>query len=305
MKNLIFLVFIFCCVHVFAQQEWAPTGAKWYYSTPGYYPESSSMYGSCITLESIKDTIIKNLTCKILELRTCNSNYSITRVFIHQSNDSIFYYNENYENFFLLYNFSAKIGDTVSVHNDTFTPTPAYLSYKQEAPFEYKVVEIDSIEYSGIWLKRQKVTALDDLYWLSGLYIVEKLGSDVYFFGRSAKVPLVAGYQFGELRCYSDNTLSYKSLTWNDNCDYTSIVSTSNINNAKVYPNPAKDFIVIEHTSNKTINIEILDELGRNIYVFYAKENQYKLSLATFQSGIYFLKIINESNLQYIKFIKL
>jgi hypothetical protein len=139
--------------------EFAPIGAKWYFN----YPNSTS--NDYVVFESKKDTTIQGKDSRAIDV-WLNNTKLVSREYVYQKGDSIFYYNRNYNSFFLLYNFSAKAGDTVTVHPAKFKPTKAFFSYNDSIPeFKYKILSIDSIQISGQWTKRQKVTLLKNGLW--------------------------------------------------------------------------------------------------------------------------------------------
>ena len=166
--NLFLLAFLFFCLTGFSQAEWAPVGAKWYYTAPYFDPVFYNGYGSCIYMESVKDSLIGGNSVRLLEIRSCNEDKFVARAVIRQNGDSIFYSHPETERFYLLYNFSAKVGDSIIVHGEKFHSAPGFLyPYPQEMinSFKYKIVQIDSLEISGSWHKRQKISSLDNEGW--------------------------------------------------------------------------------------------------------------------------------------------
>jgi hypothetical protein len=309
MKKFIAMVFLFCCMHVFAQKEWAPIGAKWYYTPPDFHPFFHNNYGYCVYLESTRDTIIDTKLCKILELKGAKSTYIINKTYLYQTGDSIFYYNEDYSKFYLLYDFSKKKGDTIVVHDTAFEPSGVFFPNHQGAIplFKYVIEEIDSIQSNGIWLKRQKVSSVNVssyISWLPGNYITEKIGSDVYFFGRSPFFFQIAGYEDGELRCYSDSSITYKSTTWNKNCDFETIINSSNIDKVRVYPNPANNFITLNLIEYGPTTLELFDRIGILQFSLKTYDIQKRINIEILKPGIHFIRVKNENNVVYFRFLK-
>ena len=199
--------------------EFAPIGAKWYFN----YPNSTS--NDYVLYESKKDSTIQGKDSRVINVWLNNSKL-VSREYIHQNGDSIFYYNENYNSFFLLYNFSAKAGDTITVHPAKFKPTKAFFSYDDSiSDFKYKILLADSVQLSGQWIKRQKVTLLQDGLWGfskpdgKDYYIINKIGSLAYFFGVQSGI--TPEDKFSICRCYSDSDFEFKSPHWGSNCDLT------------------------------------------------------------------------------------
>ena len=99
-------------------KEWAPIGAKWWYSYSGH---GSDLY--YLALESVGDTIVLEKNARILEIQAYytegshletipyityfkNTGFNKPQIIIHQQGDSIYYLRNN--NFELLYDFSLK-----------------------------------------------------------------------------------------------------------------------------------------------------------------------------------------------------
>lgn len=207
------------CDYIYPEimNEFAPIGAKWYFN----YPNSTS--NDYVVFESKKDSTIQGKDSRVIDVRLNNSRL-VSREYIHQNGDSIFYYNENYNSFFLLYDFSAKAGDTITVHPAKFKPTKAFFSYDDSiTDFKYKILLVDSVQLSGQWIKRQKVTLLKNGLWGfskpdgKDYYIINKIGSLAYFFGVQSGI--TPEDKLSICRCYSDSDFEFKNPLWASECD--------------------------------------------------------------------------------------
>lgn len=299
-----FFLFLFIPVeHIYAQTEWAPVGAKWYYSTPYVLPP---FIVDCTLFESIGDTTISGKSCRIIEIRKCGGQQVITREFLYQKNDSLYYFNKN--DFFLLYDFSAVIGDTVVVHDEKFFPTLGYLFNDSIESFKYKILDTDSIDIGGTWYRRQQINQLQSGDWMLGIgqaegsWIIEKIGSYFYFFGRFGYFTFEESS--GLLRCYSDSLLEYQNSEWNEACDYVS--NTLKINTTdfiRFYPNPANDKVFIELIEGKGV----LTIHNLNGQIFCSKKLNLRLNtilIDFLRPGLYFLKVSTNKRNTILKFIK-
>ena len=72
---------------------------------------------------------------------------------------------------------------------------------------------------------------------------------------------------------------------------------------AKVYPNPVKDFVTVEIKSgiSGTIQISLINILGTEVKKFESislkpGDQQFKIDLSSFKTGVYFLKISNSGH---------
>lgn len=77
-----------------------------------------------------------------------------------------------------------------------------------------------------------------------------------------------------------------------------------------LYPNPANNHIIVYFEINnfKPIYINLINKEGklisRNKLVPYHEKNEFKLSLENFNSGIYYVQILEEENTYFLKLIK-
>ena len=108
-------------------------------------------------------------------------------------------------------------------------------------------------------------------------------------------------------------TLKNKSLYryFPEYTDSECLLSTSQNENipetVKIYPNPvfSGQDIVIEHTGNKVLQIEIIDQLGRILAKYFTSETTVSaLSIPDMKSGTYFIRISDkETGKQIIKLL--
>ena len=276
--------------------EFAPIGAKWYFN----YPNSTS--NDYVVYESKKDSTIQGKVSRAIDVWLNNSKL-VSREYIHQNGDSIFYYNENYNSFFLLYDFSAKAGDTITVHPAKFKPTKAFFSYDDSiTDFKYKILLVDSVQLSGQWIKRQKVTLLQDGLWGfskpdgKDYYIINKIGSLAYFFGFQSGI--TPEDKLSICRCYSDSVFEFKNPLWASECDLVSaIIDSKSSDDLQFFPNPAESYVTISNPFNIQIKrIELTDFSGRVIQVWKTPELvESTLNIQHIPPGIYLLKAITET----------
>ena len=179
--------------------------------------------GCCLDMKIRNDTLIAGKMCKQLRLSSCLGKYFETQ-YIYPCGDSLFYYNYDAQEFFLLLDLSAKIGDTVRVHNTEFKPNPGFDPYNrwhnpnasEVYPFlAYKIVALDTMKVGDLSLRRQKVepvvsrrvngkTETSGWAFPSSFqdqnYIVERIGSLGGFFGEKMSNTSKSGYY--KLNCF-------------------------------------------------------------------------------------------------------
>lgn len=87
---------------------------------------------------------------------------------------------------------------------------------------------------------------------------------------------------------------SFNGDTLSSNCLNVSINEALSIMNIKAYPNPAKDFLMVELPSESPLEIELYDLNGRLLKSQYAFERLSVIDLSNFQSGTYMLRVGRE-----------
>ncbi len=219
---LIFLMF------EMSAQEFAPTGAKWYYSN------IESAFGpniGYVTIENVEDTLIQGKLCKKMEeveYRTSGLVIPERVDYLHVSGDTVWRYADDGQ-FYVLYNFAADVGDSWPLRAYDYT-TNVELSFE---------VTVDSIAYTtinGTELKEMHLVNSSDYLTLNP--VVERLGGISFFYPMNYAW-LDSDVRTG-LRCYGDpafgdymavDTISCNALI----LDAAEVIDDQYLN---IYPNP-------------------------------------------------------------------
>ena len=201
-------------------QNFAPVGAKWYYTQ---YEFTGSGVGFT-WFESVKDTIVNGRACRKLEWG--GNPCAWPSQFVYDSNDSVFFYHSQRDEFCFLYDFGASIGDIWTVYHLGQDST---------------VLLVDSVGTAlidGISLRVIHTSIVNqwENFWQFSGTMTEKIGADYLFpvIGVCDPVP-------GELRCYQDSVLSFHQGPYECDEVVTSVLSTDVENELRVYPNPTSD----------------------------------------------------------------
>ncbi len=311
MKQVVFFLFfsVFLLAGgstgVFAQVKWAPKGAKWYYTRP-YYNQNNpgnDTNGDCVVFESLGDTTINGRHAIALEVRFC-AGKNISKEIISSSGDTLFYLNNG--KFYPLYNFAAKAGDTVTVHTGWFYPVKACLFYSDSVNgFRYKITAVDSVEISGRWLKRQTVDRISQDWGFFGgtsrkNYIIEKLGSLTYFFGRYST--FIPEESVTLLRCYSDSAMTYHNPAWGSVCDLAGTGQIKKVRNLVVIGSNVLSVRLKGPQYNA--RMYLYDINGQLLFQHALHKGENTISLYPLQTGIYFLKVVTPEGLKVYKFFR-
>ncbi|OFY94795.1 MAG: hypothetical protein A3K10_04725 [Bacteroidetes bacterium RIFCSPLOWO2_12_FULL_31_6] len=113
---------------------------------------------------------------------------------------------------------------------------------------------------------------------------------------------------YGNLTDYTYNTSSY-SFAGLYEYDCTAVVGIEenqiNENSILVFPNPAKDKIVISNLANEETSIEIYDFNGKVVKNIneIPNNNEQEINLSELNSGIYFIKVLQNNQIKTSKLI--
>jgi hypothetical protein len=300
-KFLLFLIFL--CSNIFGQ-EWSPVGTKWYY-------DITYAWGRDIDYHEVycdSSVNIKGIDCKRINIDyyACNNHFS-EKLYTYESFDTIYFYNQDIDNFEILYNFNAIAGDSWQIrtkdHEDKIDTV------------EIKVDSTGMININDKQLKKLYVTYKYNYKHSSSDWIetyqdrstiIESLGDINFLININDKYRGVCDIDFiHSLRCYEDTVLGYYSTGYRDSCTYTykwtSINNKSVSNILKVYPNPFNNVLTISNDFDENIYYEIYSFNG--LLIKSGTENEIDLSYVKY--GVYILRAkINNENIKSIKIIK-
>ncbi|HAQ64624.1 MAG TPA: hypothetical protein DCR43_02015 [Bacteroidales bacterium] len=293
-------------------QDWAPVGARWYYDHDYGLPPYLTV------MESVRDTIILNKSCRelvtnqIFEFNRPNGTFYwdttlISRNFIYNSNDTVYHYNKYDSSFYPLYLLNISPNDTILIRDRT---TPCTMNEYFCSRFEYVVDSVSSISLQGNNLKMIYNSATSSSDWMFNrpndhdVYpIIDRIGSLKSFFGVSEMFVLEG--EICCLRCYTDSLISFKSSYWTNDCDYLRplheplSIRADVTNDLVVYPNPFNSFINI--SKDAPTEFELYDSFGRLIM----KGKEKVVNTAFLKEGIYLLKLtLSKSGNKTIRIIK-
>jgi hypothetical protein len=283
--------------------NFAPIGAKWWYNALAYCGGTGFECGY-FTLESIKDTIILDKTCRVIKEEHFEvvGEYPIQFHYIYEDSNKVYFYNE--DEFNLLYNFAAIQNDTISVINHQFSGFFPFEDILYEN-FTYIIDSVSTTSIDGIDLKVQFPREFPniDSWGFSYPQIIEKIGATSLFFGQ----PNIGPLEYGSfLRCYEDATISYTDFVYP--CDYVTTIKSNIVSESiKVYPNPASTFVEIIFTKPDQYSIEVIDLLGRSINVIDKpfEGTSYRLDISHISENLFFIKIKYGMNEKYFPIFKI
>ena len=291
-------------------QQWYPENANWIFNKQE--PLSFPAHGY-IKYSVLEDTTINDTTAKLITIDTLfyNGNESVKdSLFVHESNSKVYFWNGN--QFKLMYDFNLNVGDTLNVDidlNNCDSVSPVIVD------------SISIINLNGQELKVQHISYTlytEEQYGFNSTLseqIIERIGSEKHFI-YSPSCIIEDEFTYSGLRCYNDDTISYKNEWWENHfpavgCDSLLNDTTTNIQELeqggfRIFPNPFNDFVTITNKNMFTdgFYIELYNSSGKKLNRILYK-NMVAINLRNYQPGLYFIKIYQKTSEVYtFKIIK-
>jgi hypothetical protein len=289
----------------YAQFEFAPIGAKWWYNWESLFCQSG--YCSYLQVTSEKDTLIDDISARKLKLELFTPLYPFDTLFVgneymYGNGDSVYHYNGS--EFYLLYDFTVSAGDTLILNGNSFISQSTIGD--DSVTFQVVIDSIGAVEISGYNLK--VIYSHPNASMGYGGPVVQYIGDTGFFLG--AISPSLSLLQF--LRCYNDSILNYVDFSLP--CDFTQlgtslpIIEDKNLS-VKVFPNPIDDKVFFEFYSPyfDSKRLTIFSTFGEKILDEIFEENTKDILFANYSPGKYYYQVFfYSSNKSLIgSFIKL
>ena len=259
-----------------------PVLSEWYYEI--------QMEDGDITyqhLEYASDTTVNNDRTKII-VRT-NQIYDkegqtfVTHEYIKEQNNKVYWWNKDLEEFTLLYDYNAGVGDEWEIKVGTESIT-------------VHVDDVDVFEYDGETFRRMYISDVGNVF--NGAIVVG-IGHTTSFFPEQLMAK--NNFEVNGLRCYwvGDALLFHQG---DEDCDaiHSSFTSTSDTNagDFRLYPNPTTGLLHVEMSPDVSLPSEyrITNIVGQTLLTGRSLE----IDLSSLPSGLYFITL----GYQTMKFTK-
>jgi hypothetical protein len=326
-KVYFLLAFIFIIKYSSAQNNFAPVGATWFHS---------GQYGIYKTAVS-EETVLKGMTCKKLTqniyVKWPAPDYyrdleSSRDLFVYDNGDTIFCYNNRFDQFTPLFVFNVNAGDTVRL--PYFNPSShcTMISAFDSTMFAFVVDSVKNVNYDGKLLKTvfskvlrsKKIYDNSDFGWVryndSVNIYAEKIGSLKTGFlpnclGKCLTLATTGCAAPLGFRCYEDDTLKIHLIdscldpTWVPSSIHKKDISSLIL---KLYPNPVGNDLFIQNPNQSSnTKLKVYDILGINIYEQSNKTGSIiNYNTSNLKSGLYYIKLydLDNSPIGSAKFLK-
>lgn len=284
---LLFIIGLLLSTSQMYAQHWGENNPQWHYeqvmSIPNYY-------NGYHKISVIGDTILNGETARIFfhEYHNSPDTAIIYYHFMKSSDQKVYSYISELEEFKLLYDFNAVTGDTFKIWaQDPFGDFTDSM--------DITIDSTSTILVNGVSLKVQYFRPTN--YW--GAYefegrIIEGIGWDGFMFPQFSIVDPPFG---GDIRCFEDNLIGLYQFNLND-CDYIGIRENPEISYS-IYPNPVSSVLHIK--SDEIPDTRVYSSSGQLLSKYHSLD----IDFQHLPSGLYFLTISFSSSIIIEKVMKL
>jgi len=315
MKKLLFLFVLL--PFLASSQSWIPESSVWHYD---YWNIGEVGFNK---IEYTGDTIIGGHSCQIIVdtqfvffqapngTTILASKNQFPTNYTYNNNDSVFYYQDN--NFWLLYNFAADIGDIWLLSDDTTGGcAETYIivtdvGNKTINGSNKRWIDIETNIGGKYYFKGRAIEGMGLFENTNSLHINSMFPQEV-----SCDTTIAVEYNNYTFKCFSiDTNLIYNPS--GEDCEYLLIhqgIEDTQVNSFKInaYPNPASDLITFEldKISNYNFEITIYNSIGQPIITTNLDKSKLSksINIHNLQNGLYFYKVESSINSATGKFIK-
>ena len=295
--TLLFTIFLFNSGY--SQSPFGTIGNKWTFEGwsegSGWEPNwQGNCQGNRINYETTNEIIINGITCGIITSNNVNDS-----LIVYQENGEVYFY-ENSQ-FYKLYDFNAMVGDTITSFRPSNADNHSLKDFFGSEVEEFSsidtiytlVTKLDTTTINGQNLKRWTTepiytdplnpgpvriyeTIIENIGSLNGI-----VGDHDLFIGEGC---------YGGFVCYESQGFQYGSYFF-PLCDFTSAIKEVEVPILKIYPNPTAGNLNVELIKSTISSIEVYNLTGQKI----SESKDDEVNLLNFDSGIYFIKIIDEN----------
>ena len=237
MKNILLLLMLFCLSSspLAAQGNFAPVGATWTYTSYYHLPPPFSWGPYVITVESIE--MLQSKLCSKINLGTDGFSGFPDPCFVYESNDSVFFWSYISEQFQLLYDFGAEVGESWVIGGLQVGDTSKY--------DDFLTVTVDSIKTLVLNQDTLKVWHIHRSAFEWDNVIIEGIGNTRFLLPSDG----IFESTFNTLRCYGDEEDEYFFVSYPCDTIIRNTTSTKDVSsvehNIVINPNPVTIYLQI------------------------------------------------------------
>lgn len=265
-------------VYIFEDLSSCLINTEWYYEINNENGMVTYQYLECNSDTTINEQPI-HILVRINTLYDKQKSETITHEYVYEENNKVYWWNKTTQEFTVLYDFGANIGDewTITAGNNSVT------------------VHVDDVGYlvkDARWFKAMIISDENDVF--SGT-VVCGIGHLTSFFPEQL-LENKGDFEVEGIRCYwNDDILLYKED--DTDCDavyneWHSVDETIAGNGFEIYPNPSYNVLFV---LSENINSEyrITNILGETVASGKIASETQQINVSSLSEGMYFITIDN------------
>ncbi len=297
------LFLLLCCSPLYSQTMFAPPGSEWYHSMGdgvfhSYYAGDTVISGTACRM------IIRNANVEEPEASQGLHVDDLPTLYLYNTTDTVFVYNNIFSRFTPLYVFNVNDGDTVrlpilpdDICQLTYISTDSTFSFRVDS---VRMKQFDTASLKTIYTRPLGTISSNYVYAYSafsdtvGAY-AEQLGAlhiGIMPSGGPAACLTTESLQLaGNVRCYADPALSVHLVS--GLCGLPPEHVTTPVEKQAIFvsPNPAVDYVTVANLTENAA-VDVFDLAGRVAYQIKAGKSGTIIPVSFLQAGVYVLKII-------------
>lgn len=262
-------------------------GSEWYYNYNNFWIEGY------VKLVYVGDTIISGQITHVLKkdlfyydfISEEHEKIDLGAEYVYSNEDSVFIY--RYDQFYLLFDFSALPGDTWTV--------PETFETDCDTTGVVMVVSAGDTLINGTTYRYIDLQGDTSSEWIITGRVVERIGTIESYLLPNPELCVVDLYEGGPLRCYSDDEIGLISTGISAECDYlASIEIWDKELHVKLYPNPATTELWLQLPVNLPLpqaQIELYGHTGRLLYNSQPTGHFHEIDVAHLPAGLYLVRM--------------
>jgi hypothetical protein len=297
----IYLLF-FSCVLINtiskAQDEFAPVGARWIYTWHafGFEPVVARPYVvSVVGKENYQGHL-----CSKIELEEADDSWLQSPWYFYEENDSVFFWSTWSNQFQLLYDFTAEVGDTFRIAGlqaDTTSECVDYLTLVVDS-ISFLVINDDTLK---VW----HISQLSPYCFDWGHTIIERIGSEDFL------IPSYGLFEFqvSGVRCYTDSISDYQFVPYPCDTLFLWNVGTKDedyyFKNISFAPNPVSNSLHLSSTEECYDCLTNIYNIQGQLMLRHSQDIPGDYDISSLSPGIYVCEVIKKGDrIAVMKFIK-
>lgn len=304
MKKRLLLLLLIASMNSLAQSSiWTKGNAVWHYNfynvgergyTKLWEAGDTTVLGiTCTTIKRVRHSFISGPNGPSFESVT-----SLPTGVVYTSNDTVFYWDNDAGQFFVLYDFSAQVNDqwvlqTMDPYFDcNDTSTCVVQSVGSVSLNGQNAIELTVSNTSDS--PSELIGRINSRFGATGCYLLP--------FPRRCDDPGLADLDQVSLLCFQDDSLYYNPS--GGACEYYLGLDEPAMNSVSIFPNPSQGKIeVLSEIPLK--NIRLMNVAGATLKEIESNLTLEEIDLSEFPQGTYYLNIENSNGEHTVKHIQL